>query len=162
MKNFLKKMIIPTIIMGWATVFLLEVLQYPAKNYILIRPVYFVMLAFYLVNAVLDFLSCRKEEKVYIPSGNNDTTTKERIVVVSMKSDKIKIPLVFAVFLLSALLLNILGFFIVLPLFLFTILRISGVTNWITLVLFSIIITIVLYLIFQVGLSIPLPHGFFA
>lgn len=160
MKNFLKKMIIPTIIMGWATVFLLEVLQYPAKNYIIIRPVYFVMLAFYLANAVLDFLSCRKEEKVHIPSGNNDTTTKERIVA-SMKSDKIKIPLVFAVFLLSALLLNILGFFIVLPLFLFTVLRISGVTNWITLMLFSIILTVVLYLIFQVGLSIALPHGFF-
>ncbi len=161
MKNFLKKMIIPTIIMGWATVFLLEVLQYPPKNYILIRPVYFVMLAFYLVNAVLDFLGCRKDEKVHTPSCDVTAPMKDRVVAF-LKSDKIKIPSVFAFFLLAEVLLNILGFFIVLPLFLFAVLRIAGVTNWKILVILSIIVTVVLYLIFQVGLNVALPYGFFA
>lgn len=162
MKNFLKKMILPTIIMGWATVFLLEVLQYPPKNYIIIRPVYFVMLAFFLVNAVLDFMSCRKDEKEHSNS-NVDASipTKDRIVAF-VKSDRIKVPSIFVIFLLAAVLLNILGFFIVLPVFIFSILRIAGVTSWKTLVILSVIVTVVLYLIFQVGLNVTLPYGFFA
>lgn len=157
MKSFIKRMVIPTIIMIWATVFFLEVIQYPPKNYILIRPVYYVMLIFYVVNGALDFFSCRKrqlkEEKTV-----EGIFFKQKIIDFC-KSDGIKIPLVFISLFITTLLFDLLGFFIVIPVFMVTVILISGVRDWKILVIFPVILTVLSYLIFKVGLDVALPFG---
>lgn len=154
MKKFLKKMIIPTIILAWATFYLLEVLQYPPKNYLFIKPIYFVLLAFYVLNAVLDYLECRKDK-----SEKTEKVPFKQAVNEFVHSDGMKIVEVFAAVIVAALLFNVLGFFIVVPIFLFGMLFIAGERKVWILIAVPIVVTGLLYLLFGVGLQIRLPFG---
>jgi len=160
MTKFLKKMIIPTLIMVWATIFLLEVLQYPPKNYILIKPLYFVMLAFYVINGILDFFACKKDG-AFAKDPDKVAISMKEYTQRFLKSENARIALVFASLFIASILFNILGFFIVVPLLALSILLIAGIRSWKPMVIVPLTLVVVLFLIFKVGLNVRIPYGIF-
>lgn len=164
MKKFISKMIIPTIILGWATYYIIEVSKFKPLNLVLIRPVYFIMLGLFIINSVIDFLACRKEEKAKETSGEATEQQKEKrsfwTVVKDLAAAKqSKIVYIFVAIMLYALLIKPLGFIIVNLLFLFGVLFIMGERKVWKLIVIPIVVTAAMYLIFVVGLKILLPAG---
>ena len=110
---------------------------------------------------MLDYISFKRSgsEEHVVDEQQGSLREKAQLAV---KSENFKIFLVFFALLAAGLLLNSIGFFIILPLFLLSILFIAGIKNWKPLVIIPIALTIVLYLIFEIGLGVALPYGIFA
>ena len=47
----LKKLALPTLIIAWAASYYIEVMGYSVKNHRMIQPIFWVMVALYLINA---------------------------------------------------------------------------------------------------------------
>jgi len=163
MKKFLSKMIIPTIILGWATYYIISVLKFKPLNLVLIRPVYFVMLGLYIINGVIDYFACRKEEKMKNVAANTAESKEKRSFVEVVKelaaAKQSKIVYIFIMILLYALLLKPVGFIIVNLLFLFGVLFVMGERKVWKLIAIPIVVTAAMYMVFVVGLKILLPAG---
>lgn len=158
MKKYLTKMIIPTVILAWAIAYFIEVSKYKPLNAVLIRPVFLVMAVLYVINAVTDFIACRREA-----AAEGVPAREEKSLLQAVKgfltSPGSKIVYLFVLIMLYALLLKSVGFIIVNALFLFAVLLVMGERKVWKLVLIPIVVTALMHLIFVTGLKILLPAG---
>ena len=69
-------MVVQTIILVWATGYFFEILKYPRNTGILIRPVYVLLVVFYIVIAVMEFRGATESgAKASTPVGASDTVS---------------------------------------------------------------------------------------
>ena len=161
MKKFLQKMIIPTAIMIWATWYFFSVSKMKKLDSVLIRPIYFILAALFVVNAISDYIEAKKEteaEKKSAPENEEKKTFKE-ILKCFVQSSAFRIVLIFVLIMLYALLLKKVGFIIVNTLFVLGVLLIMGERKVWKLIVIPIVVTAAMYAIFVLGLKILLPKG---
>ena len=157
MSKFWKEMILPTVLLILATLYYAQVTQLGnPKNYIMIRPVYFGLVLLYVINAVMDYLDCRKE----LAAGTGAAKeAAEKQHTEFLDQPLVRIVLLFAAMALFALLLSTLGFLISGFLLIAAIMGIMRVKGWWQYLVFPLLAVAALYLIFKVALGIPLPAG---
>lgn len=149
MKDFLlKKMALPTVVLVWAASYYVEVMGYSEKNHRLIQPVFWIMVLLYVINGITDY----REWKSTQTEPAEDTS--------SPKPFDRKIIAVIVAMVAYVVLLNIFGFVISTLLFVAAVLFLMGERRWYLLIGIPIALVAVLYVVFRIALSIPLPIGF--
>lgn len=153
MKGFLlKKMALPTIVLIWATSYYVEVMGYSVKNHRLIQPVFWVMALLYIINGVTDY----REWKSVKTEPASQPTEKSPV----NRNHGARVAAVIGIMVAYVALLGFLGFLVSTLLFAGAILYLMGERKWYKIAGLPLVLVIALYLIFRVGLSIPLPTGF--
>lgn len=157
MIKFIKKMFIPSLILLWATYYFLEVKKLPEKNAILIQPVFILLVVFYFVNLFIDY----KETKAEAAMQAEQVTDSEQQMQTKTPAEKknYRLVAVFALLLMSVVLIEPLGFLITIPLLVASILWIMDVRRWIPLIIMPLVLTAIVYFVFGVFLNVPLPPG---
>ena len=139
--SFLKAMILPTVILAWSAYYIFSIKDTTFKDLILIRPVFFIMVVLYIINAASDYreVSDSGEKRSPIPR-------KMILFVLGVIVYPILVPFI--------------GFILCTPIFMFYSLMILDVKNKVRLIGLPVIFTVALYVIFKIGFSVPLPTGF--
>lgn len=149
MKDFLlKKMALPTVVLVWAASYYVEVMGYSEKNHRLIQPVFWIMVLLYIINGITDYREWKS------------TKTEQAEDTSSPKPFDRKIIAVIVAMVAYVVLLNIFGFVISTLLFVAAVLFLMGERRWYLLIGIPIALVAVLYVVFRIALSIPLPIGF--
>jgi len=151
MASLLQKIMIPTIVMIWATFYLFEVMQLHIRNQHLIRPAYFILLALYIFNTYGDVRKWKKEQAKS----------------VGQTGEGFKIPAEMKTLAIIAIIT--VGYLVIMPLTGFTFSTIAylavlllalNVRKMLTLIFFPLALTIFVYVVFRIFLRLPLPGGF--
>lgn len=161
MKKFLQKMIIPTVIMIWATWYYITVSGFKPLDSVLIRPIYIILAILYVINGITDYFECKKQAEA--EDAQEKASASKMTVADSIKSffksPSSKIVLIFVQILLYSLLLKKIGFVIVNTVFLFGVLYAMGERKIWKLIVIPVVVTAAMYAVFVVGLKILLPKG---
>ncbi|MBR5382964.1 MAG: tripartite tricarboxylate transporter TctB family protein [Clostridia bacterium] len=162
LKAYLKKMILPTVVMVWAFTYYLECLNYKLKSRRMIVIVFFMMLGLYVINGITDFFEVRKEikNKKAEATETEEKAEKKSLVERFKKSSVLRMVAIFAILILYVLVLDTAGFIITTLVCSELVLLVMGERKWYVLVFMPIVLVAVLYLIFRFGLKVPLPKGF--
>lgn len=151
MKNFLlKRLAMPTAVLLWAVFYYVEVMGYSAKNHYLIQPVFWIMFVLYVINTIGDY----REWK------NTRSEEEETSVKNIDKQKTIRIVSVVVIMGLYSIVMSFLGFLISTFIFTFGVLWVMAERKWYKLTLIPLFLDIFLYVVFHMGLRIPLPTGF--
>lgn len=169
MKEFWKKIIIPTIIMIWATTYYAEVSSLPARNGLLIKPVYWALLVVYIINIVADYIECRQKTRASGAAGNVARVTWKRpdlkeigpVLKRIYDSTGGRVALAFAAMIVYVAVIKKVGFCISTFVLLAALLFLMDLRGWKSLLLFPLIAVVILYVVFKIFLRIYLPAGFF-
>lgn len=157
LKAYLKKMILPTVIMGWSLTYFLECQNYKLKSRRLVSIVFFMMLGLYIINGITDYLEVRKAFRATSGEKTKDTASSGRV-----KPAIARMTAVFVVLILYALGLDRIGFILTTLISSGLIMWIMGERKWYLLVIIPIVLVALLYVIFSLGLRVPLPKGIFS
>lgn len=159
MKDFLlKKMALPTIVLIWAASYYVEVMGYSEKNHKLIQPVFWVIVLLYIINGVTDYREWKASQK---DKADQPAQPKEKLSLEALDWNGTgKIVAAIAAMVIYVAMLDILGFVISTLLFVAAILFVMGERRWFLLVGVPTVLDIILYVVFRIALSIPLPTGF--
>jgi hypothetical protein len=141
--NRIKVMVMPVVALIWATAYFIQVSRMSAEDQLLIRPVYFALLALFIYNTIKDLRNPEEAE--------NQTTTLNRKVVI--------IAAMCAAFIA---LLPFLGFLLDSIAFILGALILFKVKDLKVLVGVPVIVSGVLYFLFTEAFFVPLPKGLLA
>ncbi len=159
-KAYLKKMILPTVVMAWSTIYYIECLGYSLKSRRLVEMVFFMMLGLYVINGITDYVSMKKEWAKKAAAEDivkAEKTTQSFLEMVKAN----KTIVLFATLILYVLVLDFLGFILTTLLCSVIVLLIMGERRIPMLIGMPIFLVATLFLIFNVGLNVPLPTGIF-
>lgn len=153
----LKKLALPTLIIVWAASYYIEVMGYSVTNHRMIQPIFWVMVALYLINAYTDLREYKREisEKPADEAKTEESAESKQ----QKKTQTVRIIAVMVCMALYALLLNSIGFIVTTFAFAIGVLLIMGERKWCKILLLAIVLTVGLYVAFDIGLKIPLPAG---
>ncbi|MDD3203911.1 MAG: tripartite tricarboxylate transporter TctB family protein [Pygmaiobacter massiliensis] len=153
MKEYLlKKMALPTIVLIWAGAYYIEVMGYSVKNHRLIQPIFWIMALLYIINGVTDYRAYQRRKSEAPPVlTKKDPVNREHMT---------RVLAIIGIMAGYVALLKFLGFVISTFLFGGAILYFMGEKKWYKVVGIPLVLVTALYLIFRIGLSIPLPTGF--
>ena len=157
-KAYLKKMVLPTVVMAWSTIYFIECLGYSLKSRRLVQMVYFMMLGLYVINGITDYIATKKEWAEKGDAKDNAKAEKTSTNLIVMLKEN-KTIVLFATLLLYVLALDFIGFIITTLIFTAFVLYVMGERRIPLLVGMPIGLVVLLYLIFKVGLNVPLPTG---
>ncbi len=153
LKSFLlKKMALPTIVLLWAASYYVEVMGYSVKNHRMIQPIFWVMVLLYIVNGITDY----REWKRKAPDAPKDAAPQEK----PDRRQALRLAAIIGCMAGYVAVLDIIGFLPGTAVFICAVLLLMGERRWYRLAGISIAFSAVIYLIFKVGLAIPLPKGF--
>lgn len=141
MVAFLKRMIIPTMILLWSLMYVIETRSHSHRDVLLVRPLFILIGITYLIIFLKEFF-CKKNVC------SND------VAFISAKEIKILILMITYIFAIKYL-----GFILTSFLSMLVMLYILDVKKISSLVIFSFLSTAVLYFAFEVILMVPLPSG---
>lgn len=144
MKQLVKLLVIPTLILLWAFSYLYEVRDTSTRNLLLVRPLVLLIAATYLFIAAREYQKMKKG----LHSGSNNE--------VFITGKEVKIVALMAVYLL---LVMYLGFIPTSLVMMAVMLYVLDMRKMQTVLGFSVISTAVLYYAFKIILMIPLPEG---
>jgi len=147
MMAFLKSMVAPTLLMGWATYYFIEVMGKPESARTLILPAYILLVVFYVAIVVRDYRRNRKAVDVSDPA-QNGAHRENRIRCLCLAAS--------ALYLAA---MPYLGFPVATVLALTFAFHILGAKRKIASLLFAICFTAILYYTFSHLLYVPLPLG---
>lgn len=163
LKAYLKKIILPTLVMVWAFTYYLECLNYKLKSRRMVMIVFFMMLGLYVINGLTDFFETRKEWRKQQAENQSKGAQEEKKQPFSLQrmlsSGTGRMVAIFAVLIAYVLLLEPVGFILTTLACALLVMLIMGERKWFMLVLIPIALSAALYLIFRFGLNIPLPKG---
>lgn len=143
MLALLKRMIIPTMILFWSAMYVIETRLHSNRDVLLIRPLFLIILVTYLIIFFKEFMH-RKDK------------TDTKLVFVSNKEMKILILMISYIFIVKYL-----GFILTSFLSMLAMLYVLEVRRVSKLLAFSVVSTLILYVAFKVILMVPLPSGIF-
>ena len=153
MKEFLlKKMALPTIVLFWAVSYYVEVMAYSVKNHRLIQPIFWVMAVLYIINGITDYREWKQ-----IQAGRQSGQAENKLI---SSRQTVKVAAVIIVMAAYVALLGLLGFVTSTFLFAGAVQYLMGERKWYRVVCIPLVLVAFLYLVFRIGLSIPLPTGF--
>lgn len=144
MNLFFKKMIIPSAILLWSLMYIVETRGHSARDVLLIRPVVLLLGITYLI---ILYNEC------FLKKINNSV---DNITYISSKEIKILLLMIFYI-----LVIQYLGFVITSFISMLAMLYVLEVKKIQHLLIFSSVSTLVLYVAFKVILMVPLPSGLF-
>lgn len=161
LKAFLKKMALPTVVMIWAFTYFMECQNYKLKSRRMVSIVFFMMLGLFVINGITDFLEVRREIKKNgaIADTQTEKTVKRSFKEIMTSSGVGRMVEIFAILIAYVLLLEPVGFILTTLVSTILVLLVMGERKWYMLVFMPIALVIILYLIFNVGLRVPLPKG---
>ena len=160
LKAYLKKMILPTVVMVWALTYYLECLNYKLKSRRMVVIVFFMMLGLYIINGITDFFEVRKEVKNKKTEAVEEKTGKKSLIERFKNSSVLRMVAIFAILVLYVLVLDTAGFIVTTLICSELVLLVMGERKWYVLVFMPIVLVAALYMIFRFGLKVPLPKGF--
>lgn len=183
MKDFLlRKMALPTLVLIWAASYCLEVSGYSEKNNRLIIPIFWVMVLLWAINGIMDYREWKKTKKEQpgqaapsqatsgqaVPSQatsdqtipSQATPDKRSLSAVLRQGKNLSMISIIAAMVVYVAVLNTVGFLISTFLFAAAVLYFMGERAWYKLVGIPLILSVFLYVVFGILLSIPLPMGF--
>lgn len=159
LKAFSKKMVLPTLVMIWATTYFLECQNYKLKSRRLVSIVFFMMLGLYVINALTDYFEVRKAWRKQ-PACDRPASPKGNLKEFLLSSGIGRMVAIFAVLILYVLCLDRAGFILTTLICSCLIMLVMGERKWYILVFMPIALVVLLYVIFNFGLRVPLPKGF--
>lgn len=162
-KTYVKKIVLPTLVMLWATVYYIECRGYSLKSRRLVQVVFFMMLGLYVINAITDYFVTKKEWRAKFSAGavdNDNLKNESRKKIFSQAGKENRTFFLFLLLMMFVLCLNTLGFIIATLVFSAVVLSIMGERRISRLVVLPIVLVITLFLIFNFSLNVPLPIGF--
>lgn len=155
-RAYAKKMVLPTILMIWATTYYIECQSYNLKSRRLVTWVFFIMLALFIINGITDFLQVRR-------NWIRKSAEEKRSISPDWKAlaggPAKRTASIFGTLILYVLLLEPIGFVLTTFVGSAVILFEMEERNWLRLLIISALLTAMLYVAFKTGLRIPLPGG---
>jgi len=159
-KDFLlKKIALPTVVLIWAASYYIEVMGYSVKNHRMIQPLFWVMVVLYIVNGITDYREWKREQAASAAESEEEKEAASALKTIDKKQTARLVVLVSSMIAYVAL-LNTLGFIITTFLFTCGVLFVMGERTWYKLAGIPAVLVAFLYVVFKLGLSIPLPAGF--
>ena len=160
LKAYLKKMALPTAVMVWAFTYYLECLNYKIKSRRMVSIVFFMMLGLHVINGVTDFLEVRRAAKAKgADPASAEKTARSSFKELLTSSGVGRMVAIFAILIIYVLLLDPVGFILTTLVCSFLVMLVMGERKWYVLVFMPIALVIILYLVFNLGLRVPLPKG---
>lgn len=159
MESLIKKLAIPGVILVWAAVYFSEVITYSERNQYLIKPVFFVMLALFVVNTFADYWQWRGQRLTFKPHAEGGKHQQKK-TSQEEKRGYARIGTVLVLMSLYVAALPHLGFAISTVLLVLALLKFMRVNKLLPLCLVPSLLALFLYLVFKTFLGIPLPTGF--
>lgn len=144
MSAFLKHMVAPTLLMGWATCYFIEVMSKPKGGRTLILPAYLLLAALYVTLLLRDY----RRRRNATPPQSREGGREDRIRGVCLAAS-----------ILYLIAIPYLGFPIATILALYLAFYALGARRKILSLLFAICFTGILYYVFDRFLYVPLPLG---
>lgn len=157
--RYLKKMVLPTIVMIWATTYYFECQGYSLKSRRLVSIAFFIMLGLYVINGITDYLEVRREYEAQKAEKTAVTAFVDWTAI--RQSPTMRTVALFAILAVYVLVLDILGFILTTFLCSMGILFIMDERRILRLTIIPVLLVIALYVSFKIGLRIPLPVGVF-
>lgn len=158
--KLIKKLITPTIMMLWALYYFVEIQGKQASAGLFIRPVFWVMLALYVLILWMDVRDWKEQRT----QGKTDLSEEEKQALEARakekRADLYRTAICIAGALAYVILFPVLGFFISTTLFLFIMFCWLKAPNKIAALILAATVAAGMYLLFKVGLKVPLPTGF--
>lgn len=142
MISFFKKMTIPTIVLLWSIMYVVETSAYSNRDVLLIRPLFVLIAITYLIILFKEYIQSRIKD------------SRENVAFISAKEMKILLLMITYIFVIKYL-----GFVLTSFLSMLAMLYILEVRKIQHLLIFSSVSTVVLYIAFKVVLMVPLPSG---
>ena len=139
--KFFEIILIPTVIMIWASSYLISLAGQRGDSTLLIRPVFYCMVVLYIINTITDYIQWKKTK----------TSTLESIPRLAVMYLGIIVAYIF--------LMPRIGFILTTLAFLYGSFFLLQVKNKTLLYLFPVVFTAILYAVFRLGFSVPLPSG---
>lgn len=153
MLTLIQKIMVPTVVMIWASLYFFEVIKLSERNQYLIRPVFYIMLMLFVINTFTDYFDWK----------NAKMTEKEgEVKTFGIFKDLDYLKTLALVVLLSAgyiAVMTTLGFVLSTAIYLFLQLVVLKSKNKIVIIGLPIALTIIVFLIFRQILGVPLPRG---
>ncbi len=144
MNLFFKKMIIPSAILLWSLMYILETRGHSARDVLLIRPVVLLLGTTYLIILYKEYFFKKNDN------------SEDKTAYISSKEIKILLLMIFYI-----LIIQYLGFVITSFISMLAMLYVLEVKKIQHLLMFSSVSTLILYVAFKVVLMVPLPSGLF-
>jgi hypothetical protein len=153
MLPLIQKIMVPSLVMIWASFYFFEVIKLSERNQYLIRPVFYIMLVLFIINTFTDYFDWK----------NAKMTQKEGKVEASgIFKDLDYLKTLALVVLLSAgyiATMRTLGFVLSTAIYLLLQVIVLKSKNKLVIVGLPIALTIIVFLIFRQILGVPLPRG---
>ena len=164
----LKHSIASTLVLALCVIFFLESLNYP-ESAARLPQILIIILAFLAILMLIEsIVKYRKSDTSTVIEEKNKLISKlegahdEVNVVAKHEPIKVKRVLIFGTMIaLYIFLLELLGYFILTPLFTFTALMYLKATNVVTAILLAVGFTVIIYVLFSIFLYVPIPLGIF-
>lgn len=156
--KLIKKLTAPTLMMLWALYYFVEIQGKQASAGLFIRPVFWIMLALYILILWMDIRDWREQrEKDVRPEEGKQAPEAN---AAEGKADLHRTVICIAGAVAYVILLPFLGFLISTALFLFIMFCWLKAPNKIAAFLLAAAVAAGMYLLFKTGLKVPLPTGF--
>ena len=161
--KLLKKLITPTLIMGWSLYYFIEVSGKKEIAGIFVKPVFWIMAALYVLIVLMDARSCRDEEKAEaqaFASASEEEKAEIRKKRESSKKDVQRTLVCIGSAIAYILIQPYLGFVISTVLLLFGLFCWLKAPNKVLAFVLAAAVAGGMYALFKIGLKVPLPKGF--
>jgi len=161
--KLIKKLLTPTIMMGWALYYFLEIQGKKFSAGLFIRPVFWIMLALYLVILWMDIRDWREEkhnQAAAISQADEDEKLSMQAKAAAGKADLQRTIVCVSSAVAYVFLLPFLGFLISTIVFLFGLFCWLKAPNKPAAFILAAVVAVGMYALFKIGLKVPLPTGF--
>ncbi|MGM8215047.1 tripartite tricarboxylate transporter TctB family protein [Bacillaceae bacterium W0354] len=159
--RLINRLIAPSTIFLFVLIYYFEVSDLSDGNLLLIRPIFWVMVVLYPAVLLIEIKKWKNTDFSQLEKTSDDDETEfdENYEINSKVTPKLLIYITSIA--LYLILLPYLGFILVSLIFLPSLLFVFGTKDIKLLIAIPVIVTLVIYLLFDTWLGIPLPKGFF-
>ena len=159
--KLIKKLMTPTLMLGWALYYFVEIQGKPASAGLFIRPVFWVMLLLYIVIIWMDIRDWREQKRLQASESVSEEERQASDAKEAAEKTDLRHTLIcIAGALIYVILLPYLGFLISTALFLFVMFCWLKAPNKIAALILAVAVALGMYTLFKIGLKVPLPTGF--
>ena len=171
MKDLVLKIFTPTLMFAWAIAYYVEILGKKASAGVFIRPVFWLMAVIYVIVVLMDIRDYKDAKKGSESVSPDDSTKENDSEIIAETNAPEKREKIFSpdltrtiVCVLSSVAyifaIKYIGFLVSTVLFLFGLFCWLKAENKILAFILAVVIAFGMYMLFKVGLKVPLPKGF--
>lgn len=161
--RILKKLTTPTLIMAWSLYYFIEVSGKPHLAGVFIKPVFWIMVALYVLIVLMDIRDCKDEEKAEAESFASTSEEEKAEILAKEEAAKkdVQRTLVCVGSAVAYILIQpYLGFVLSTTLMLFGLFCWLKAPKKVLAFVLAAAVAVGMYALFKIGLKVPLPTGF--